>query len=205
MSDVDALIVDLDGVIRHWDMEHFDETARSFSITREQFATIAFEKELIDAGMTGALSYEAWADEIGRRIAEAYGCDPRAVTTSFGELRWSIDVEMVELLREVRAAHRARLALFSNASTKLEVDLASCALDVEFDVIFNSARLGVAKPDPEAFRTVARLLDLPVARCLFVDDMTANVEGARAAGMHAEQFESVAGLRSRLRQAGLVP
>ena len=28
MGDVDALIVDLDGVIRHWDNEHFVETAK---------------------------------------------------------------------------------------------------------------------------------------------------------------------------------
>ena len=32
MPDVDALIVDLDGVIRHWDDEHFAETARSFGM-----------------------------------------------------------------------------------------------------------------------------------------------------------------------------
>jgi len=65
---IDALIVDLDGVIRHWDNEHFVETAASFGLRGDELAAIAFEKELLDAGMTGALTFEAWADEIGRRI-----------------------------------------------------------------------------------------------------------------------------------------
>ena len=104
----------------------------------------------------------------------------------------------------MRAVGRAKLALFSIASTKLETDLASVALHLEFDVVFNSARLGLAKPDPEAFATVARVLAIPVERCLFVDDTVSNVEGARAAGMQAEPFVGVEGLRTLLVTAGLL-
>jgi putative hydrolase of the HAD superfamily len=96
------------------------------------------------------------------------------------------------------------VALFSNASTRLEVDLESCGIDSEFDVVFNSARLGLAKPDTEAFRTVARLLDAPIERCLFIDDTRPNVEGARAAGMQAEAFVGVEDLRELLEEKGLL-
>ena len=201
---IDALIVDLDGVIRHWDNEHFAEVAESFSPTVAEFSAIAFERELLAAGMTGALSFEDWADEIGRRTAVAFGCDAAAVTAAFKALRWSVDEDVVAVLREVRAAGRAKLALFSNASTRLEEDLASRELHLEFDVIFNSARLGLAKPDPEAFLTVARLLKVAPQRCLFVDDTLPNVEGAREAHMQAEPFTGVAALRSLLERAGLV-
>jgi putative hydrolase of the HAD superfamily len=97
-----------------------------------------------------------------------------------------------------------KLALFSNASTRLESELASCGLDVEFDVVFNSSRLGMAKPDPEAFLTVARLLAVSPERCLFVDDRMSNVEGARAAGMQAEPFTDVASLRALLEREDLL-
>jgi len=204
MRDIDALIVDLDGVIRHWDQGHFIETAESFGLRAEELAAIAFEKELLDAGMTGALSYEDWADEIGRRIGAHHGCDPRAVTQAFKDLRWSIDDEVVTLLRAVRSHGRAKLALFSNASTRLEEDLASRDLHLEFDVVFNSARLGLAKPDPEAFRTVARQLGVPPEVCLFVDDTVVNVEGAREANMNAEAYTDVRTLRSLLQRAGLL-
>jgi putative hydrolase of the HAD superfamily len=203
-ADIEALIVDLDGVIRHWDMAHFRETARSFGIEPDDFAAIAFQKELLDAGMIGTISFGEWADEIGRRCSERHGCDAATVTAAFWALKWHVDWEVVELLRAVRAAGRAKLALFSNASTRLEEDLASVDLHVEFDVVFNSARLGLAKPDPQAFRTVASQLDVPPERCLFVDDTIPNVDGARQADMQAEAFVGVAQLRSLLEQAGLV-
>jgi putative hydrolase of the HAD superfamily len=170
----------------------------------KDLGAIAFDQEILDAGMTGALTYEAWADEIGRRTAAAHGCDPAEVTAGFTALGWSVDDEVVALLRKVRAGRQVKLALFSNASTRLESELASCGLDVEFDVVFNSSRLGVAKPDPEAFLTVARLLEVPPERCLFVDDRVSNVEGARAAGMRAEPFTNVASLRALLERAGLL-
>jgi len=204
VTELKALIVDLDGVIRHWDNEHFVATAESFGVRVEELAAIAFEKELLDAGMTGTLSFEDWAEEIGTRIERHHGCDAAAVTQAFKDLRWSVDDEVVDLLREVRAAGRVKLALFSNASTRLEEDLASRDLHLEFDVVFNSARLGLKKPDPEAFRTVASLLDVAPERCLFVDDTIPNVHGAREAKMHAEAFVGVAPLRSLLERAGLV-
>jgi putative hydrolase of the HAD superfamily len=204
MADIRGLIVDLDGVIRHWDGAHFAMTVASFGLEMEDFAAIAFERELLTAAMTGALTAEDWAEEIGRRTAALHDADAAAVAAGFAALSWSIDEEAVALVREVRAAGRASVALFSNASTRLEADLESCQIDGEFDAVFNSARLGLAKPDPDAFRTVARLLDLPVEACLFVDDTPANVEGARAAGMAAEPFTSVADLRSRLERAGLL-
>lgn len=202
--DLDALIVDLDGVIRHWDMAHFQQTARSFGMEPEDFSAIAFRTELLDAGMVGTITFEQWADEIGTVAAERHGCDAVAVSAAFQSLRWRVDWEVVELLREVRATERVKLALFSNASTKLEADLESVDLHVEFDVVFNSARLRVAKPDPQAFRTVAALLEVEPKRCLFVDDTVPNVEGARMADMHAEVFRGVAPLRSLLERAGLV-
>ena len=94
--------------------------------------------------------------------------------------------------------------MFSNASTRLEDDLETCGLDGAFDVVFNSARLGIAKPDPEAFLAVARALDTAPERCLFVDDTVPNVEGAREAGMQAEPFTDQPALRSLLEQAGLL-
>ena len=204
MTEIDALIIDLDGVIRHWDQQHFVETAASFGLQVDELAAIAFEKEVLDAGLTGALTFEDWADLIGRRIAAQHGCDAAAVTQAFKDLRWSVDDDVVALLREVRARGRVKLALFSNASTRLEEDLASRDLHLVFDVVFNSARLGMAKPDPEAFRTVARLLGVPTERCLFVDDTVPNVEGAREANMHAEAFVGVAPLRSLLERAELL-
>jgi putative hydrolase of the HAD superfamily len=201
---IDTLIIDLDGVVRHWDPAHFASTVESFGMTRAQFAAEAFEAALYQQAMTGAITAEEWDAEIGRRVNERYGCNPNAVAAAFATMVWSIDDQVLALVQRVREAGKAKVALFSNASTRLEADLESCGADAAFDVIFNSARLGLAKPDPDAFRTVARALGTAPERCLFVDDTVPNVEGARAAGMQAEAFTDVAGLRSLFERAGLL-
>jgi HAD superfamily hydrolase (TIGR01509 family) len=204
MADVDALIVDLDGVIRQWHGHEFTALAESVGLTRADLGEIAFEPELLAAAMTGAVVFEDWADEIGRRAGALHGCDGATLTAGFAALGWTIDHDVLDLIRDVRTIGRVKVALFSNASTRLEADLQSCAVDGEFDFIFNSARLGVAKPDVEAFKMVASLLEVPVGRCLFIDDTRPNVEGARAAGMQAEAFTGVGDLRERLEEAGLL-
>jgi putative hydrolase of the HAD superfamily len=201
---IEALIVDLDGVIRHWHDHDLEALAADLGLKPDELGAIAFEPELMADAMTGVLTYEEWGEEIGRRVSEGRECEAAAVAAGFAALGWAIDQDTVELLREMRAAGRAKLALFSNASTKLEADLEACDLHVEFDVVFNSARLGVAKPDPQAFLTVARMLDVPPEHCLFVDDRIPNVEGARQAGMQAEPFTGVAALRTVLERAGLL-
>lgn len=205
MSDaVAVLIVDLDGVIRHWSNHEFEALAVAAELSLDELADIAFEPELLAAAMTGLVVFEDWADEIGRRAGALYGSDPASLAEGWRALGWTIDDRVVDVLREVRAAGRAQVALFSNASTRLEVDLESSGIHGDFDVIFNSARLGVAKPDLEAFRTVAGLLGVPLEQCLFVDDTIANVDGAAAAGMQAAPFTDVGQLRSLLERAGLL-
>ncbi|MEJ3657761.1 HAD-IA family hydrolase [Actinomycetes bacterium KLBMP 9759] len=84
--------------------------------------------------------------------------------------------EMVELARRVRTAGM-RTALLTDAAAVPD----GCA--EPFDEVVLGAALGVRKPAPEVFVRVARLLGLRPADCVMVDDMRANVQGARAAGL----------------------
>ena len=62
-----------------------------------------------------------------------------------------------------------------------------------FDPRFYSCDLGVAKPNPEYFRIAVRRLGVAPDEVLFVDDVLANVQGAREAGLVAEHFARDAG------------
>lgn len=201
---VDWFVVDFDGVIRHWDRHHFERTAGSLGLTSAELASVALDDELLGAAMIGDVTADEWLEEIGRRAAERHGCDAVAAARSFSELEWSIDSSVVEVVREVRRSCAVRVALFSNASTNLETDLARCALDAEFDVVANSSRIRLVKPDPAAFVHVAGLLEADPRACLFVDDLPANVAGARRAGMRAEVFRSAEELRDLLVREGVL-
>ena len=59
-----------------------------------------------------------------------------------------------------------------------------------FERIVDSLDIGVRKPDSGAFTAAVDLLAADPARVLFVDDLTVNVEGARAAGLQAFRFDT---------------
>lgn len=69
--------------------------------------------------------------------------------------------------------------------------------------MFNSADIGHAKPDVQAFRHVAAALDLPPEEVFFLDDSPGKLSGARALGMTTHHFTGVAALRAVLHAAGV--
>ena len=65
------------------------------------------------------------------------------------------------------------------------------------DIVLSSA-VGVCKPDPRIFALALRRFGAAAGDCLFIDDVAANVAGAKAAGIAAVQFTSAAALRQLL-------
>jgi epoxide hydrolase-like predicted phosphatase len=52
-----------------------------------------------------------------------------------------------------------------------------------FDAVVISAEVGMRKPEERIFLLAAELLGLPVAECLFIDDIQENITAAEAAGL----------------------
>ncbi len=57
-----------------------------------------------------------------------------------------------------------------------------------FDQVTFSYELGVIKPEAEIYHDAIRGLGVEPVEALFLDDRPENVEGGRAAGIHAEIF-----------------
>lgn len=180
-----AVIFDLDGVIRDWNDAQMTEVELAFGLEPGTILATGFETELGPAAVTGALTYREWMDAIRDRLIGSHG---EGITGALDE--WEANVglvnhEMLMVLRAVRGACTA--AVLSNGTTRLRRDLHALDLYDEFDVIFNTAELGVAKPDPAVFRLVLSELGLEPAEVLFIDDLAENVEGARSVGLRAHQ------------------
>jgi HAD superfamily hydrolase (TIGR01509 family) len=76
-----------------------------------------------------------------------------------------------------------RQAIASSApQANIDVLVDELGLRAYFDAIVSGADLP-GKPDPALFLHVARLIDVPPARCVVVEDAVAGVEAARRAGM----------------------
>jgi putative hydrolase of the HAD superfamily len=69
--------------------------------------------------------------------------------------------------------------------------------------IYTSAQFKTAKPDPNCYRLCLSELNASPETVLFVDDLPANVAGARQAGLFAHQYTSVEAFRQALSEQGV--
>jgi putative hydrolase of the HAD superfamily len=72
-----------------------------------------------------------------------------------------------------------------------------------FDVLVWSFQLGIAKPDPAIYLHILGKLGTEAGETLFIDDKQVNIDAARALGMKAIVFTTVAQLRKDLVETGL--
>lgn len=83
---------------------------------------------------------------------------------------------------------RYSLGMLSDAMPSLIKFMDQWGLLSLFDATVISTQIGAIKPDPKMYEAILQKLNADPADCLFVDDRTANLEGAIAAGMKAVQM-----------------
>jgi putative hydrolase of the HAD superfamily len=116
--------------------------------------------------------------------AAGHPVDGRAV---LGLLAGELRPEMVEALR--RCHDRLKTALLTNnfvaTGPDREGERAGPMSEVldHFDVIVESSRAGVRKPDPAIYRMVCDELGVEPDEAVFLDDLGVNLKPARAMGM----------------------
>ena len=97
---------------------------------------------------------------------------------------------MIGYMRELRS-RGYRMALLTNNVREWEPLWRAKLPDVDevFEVVVDSAFVGMRKPDPEIYLlTLERLGGMAAEECLFVDDVDVNCEAARSLGMAAVHF-----------------
>jgi putative hydrolase of the HAD superfamily len=99
---------------------------------------------------------------------------------------------MIELMRRLRD-RGMRMALLTNNVREWEPLWRSMLpVDEIFELVVDSAWVGMRKPEPEIYTLTMGRLDgnLQPAQCLFIDDNELNVAAARDLGLTAVRFES---------------
>lgn len=205
---VEAVVFDMDGVIRHWTAANVRAFEEAHGLPPQAIAQAAFAQPLFDEAMLGVHAAEEWARRIGVAVNEVHpSVGIEDCRDAWLSADWELDDAIVTMAAGLRDAG-TRVALFSNASTRLGEDLAAMGLADAFDVIGNSSLLGRMKPDPAGFAAVGELVDVAPERILFVDDNAANVAGAVAAGWHSVLMRGAgrfADVLRRLRVPGAPP
>ncbi|PZF84485.1 HAD-IA family hydrolase [Jiangella anatolica] len=186
MGLIDVLLLDLDGVVRHYDPAAAEAIEKGSGLPPGRLLETAFEPRLLQSVVTGAITRAQWVD----RVAETVG---PVAATAWATQRPSVDRAVLATVRRLRTAG-IRVGLLTNGTDRTAAELAELRIAGDFDVVFNSAEIGVAKPDLRVFMHVLRMLDVPRSSVLFLDDAAANVRGASAMGMRAHLFTSASDL-----------
>jgi len=92
--------------------------------------------------------------------------------------------EMLAVVEHLRG--RVKLGSITNNVAAAEpAPKRTAGLDIQglFDVVVESSIVGLRKPDPRIFRMTCDLLQVEPHETVFLDDMGANLKGAKALGM----------------------
>ncbi|MFF2082387.1 HAD family hydrolase [Nocardia sp. NPDC058176] len=191
MQTFDAVLCDLDGVLRRFDHDRQREIEQRYGLP---VLATAFTPELMEPAILGRTTSAQWLDA----IAVALGGHDDAVraTEEFADVDFWVDEQVADLL--TRARTRMPLVLVTNAMDNLDDHLAQLQLTDFADAVVSSAVVGVAKPDPRIYEIAAAAAGAAPDRCLFIDDRPANVTAAQALGMtgiHYRDLDDLAVLR----------
>lgn len=191
-----ALLLDLDGVLRRFDPAVAAGVEREYGLADGVLTEIAMQWGRLQPVLTGQLTHADWVNSVADALAEPAGGPDRAraAVEQWQRYRGEVDTEVLDFVREVRAAG-IRVGLATNATDLLDADLTALGLADELDVLVNSSTLGVHKPAPEYFQAACEAMATPPARVLFVDDEDWAVRGARSAGLSAHRWGGHADLR----------
>ncbi|MER5768691.1 HAD family hydrolase [Streptomyces sp. NPDC001985] len=193
---VDTVVVDYGGVLTNPLAETFaafaelagigvDDLARAFAA-----ATARYGESPMAALETGAIGEREMTGRVLAELPEGAGrvLDGGA---GFGELWFRGRAANEPFLAFLRGLRRDgyRLALLTNNVREWEpLWRAGLPVDELFDVVVDSHREGVRKPDPAIYGILLERLGVEAARCLFVDDTGENCAAAARAGMRAVLF-----------------
>ena len=133
----------------------------------------------------------------------------------------TLDAKQIEILREIEVeiwihpipgmlawldqlhAARIKTGLLSNMPWDLANYVRANFQWLEkFSFVTLSAEVGMIKPDAAIYEHTLRGLGVSAAETLFIDDREPNIRAARALGMRAIQFRSIAQLKRELEAMG---
>jgi HAD superfamily hydrolase (TIGR01509 family) len=173
LFDMDGTLVDSEKL---WDVA-LRELAAEYGGTLSDTARKAM------VGTSMAASMGILHDDLGQPerdpLASAAWINARILELFRSGLRWRPGA--LTLLRAVRAAGIPTALVTSSGRPLVEVALDTLGRD-SFDVVVCGDEVDAAKPHPEPYVTAARLLDVPIGRCVAIEDSPSGVASALAAG-----------------------
>lgn len=182
---VRAVFVDFGGVImRTEDKGPRTHLARRLGMPEKDLEKLFFESESSQRASLGIIPEEAHWQVVAQALEVSRTEADKIISEFFSGDR--ADAILLEYLRSLRPEHK--IGLISNAWSGLRAFISTREFEAIFDELIISAETGLMKPDPRIYHLALEKLGARPEESVFLDDVLANVEAARAIGMNAIQF-----------------
>ena len=179
---IKAVVLDVGGVLEVVDDDVFPDPAEQ-RLGLEPGSVLGGLAALPGDAILGQVSQAHVRDEWQRSL----GIDDEQAHELMADFwRWYVGTPDRTLLDWFAAQRPARLTgiLSNSAPGAREAERHHGFEEVADDIVY-SHEVGVAKPDPAAYALATRRLGVEPGEVVFLDDVEANVEAARAYGWHA--------------------
>lgn len=192
------LIFDLGGVIVLRKKVDFSKFDKEFSLeqgTIEKIVNTCFSKKMIDKKFNERSFFEknfshlfSWTDY--QKILEKLYREER------------VNKSLLDWIKRKKKIYK--IFLLTNNTVVLKPLLKEkFKIDHLFDFVFNSAEIGLAKPDARFFEYLLKKIEASPEECLFVDDNPRNIRSARNIGFLAILFKGNKKFWKRLGELGI--
>ena len=196
---IKAIIVDFGGVVLvPRSQEEKERWAARFRLPYHALIDLLYEGEAWQLARIGRIS----DDEFWRRVGPLVGLSDEEEIRAFAREFFAteearLNQPLLDLLAELRPQYK--IALLSNASDRLEGVLEhKLGILDHFDLVVNSARVGLAKPDLAIYELTLERLGVRPEEAVFLDDMARNVAAAAALGIHVIHYTGFPEARQHL-------
>ena len=113
--------------------------------------------------------------------------------------------EVCSLIPQLKPRHRLVLLSNTNELHAMHFRRQFAETLAHFDDVVLSYEVGFRKPSPDIYAHCCKVGGCSPAQCLFIDDLPANIEAARACGWQGIVYHQGLDLRRELRKHGIEP
>jgi putative hydrolase of the HAD superfamily len=198
---IQTIIFDFGKVIGFFD--HWLVTKRLAvhgDLPAEELHAFLFGGALEDDYEAGRLSTAGFLQQL--RDKARLRCSDEELTVSYADIFWP-NPDICALVPRLKPCYRLLLA--SNTSELHSRQFRRQFADTLrfFDAVVLSHEVGARKPSAAFFQHCVHLAGCSAAECVFIDDLPANVAGARACGLHGLVYTGLDNLMEGLRALGV--
>lgn len=186
---IDAVIFDFGGVFIESPYQMLDPIGDRLRLKPGDLSEIIFGSLFEDGDHPyhrlerGEMSLLQARDEILARGRALYGVDVD-IFEVFASMLPDVRQPMVARVRDLKRDGYPTAIITNNIREYADTWRAMLPVDELFDLVVDSSREGIRKPNPAIFRlTLQRLGGLEAGRTVFLDDCEGNVRAARSMGM----------------------